>query len=91
MNGMLEKNSGVWQLQQAKARFSEVVNRALDGVPQLVTRSGRPSVYVVSAETYSSDRQQRGLDRKKVLLSGPSSDIELDSLRCKLDGREVCL
>ena len=41
-----------WPLQDAKNRFSAVVNAALDGDPQLVTRRGRPAVVVLAAEEY---------------------------------------
>jgi antitoxin Phd len=33
-----------WQLHQAKARFSELVQKALDDGPQTVTRRGKPCV-----------------------------------------------
>ena len=41
-----------WQLQEAKARFSEVVERALAGDVQVVTRRGRPAVVVIPYEEY---------------------------------------
>lgn len=42
----------MWTLQDAKNRFSAVVNAALDGEPQRVTRRGRPAVVVVAVEDY---------------------------------------
>jgi len=39
----------VWALQDAKAKFSEVVDRALTEGPQHITRHGRP-VVVITAE-----------------------------------------
>jgi antitoxin Phd len=42
-----------WQLQDAKNRFSEVVDRALEAGPQTVTRRGEPVVVVVSVETWN--------------------------------------
>jgi prevent-host-death family protein len=42
-----------WQLQEAKQRFSEVVRRALDDGPQVVTRRGEEAVVVVSAKEYA--------------------------------------
>ncbi len=42
----------VWQLQEAKARFSEVVNKALTEGPQRVTRRGESAVVVVSEEEF---------------------------------------
>jgi prevent-host-death family protein len=47
-----------WQLQDAKTHFSELVDAALEGKPQHVTRRGKSAVVVVSAEDY--DRLQRG-------------------------------
>jgi antitoxin Phd len=42
----------MWTLQDAKNRFSAVVDAALAGRPQEVTRRGRPAVVVVSADEY---------------------------------------
>lgn len=41
-----------WQLQQAKNRFSEVVEDALHEGPQTVTRRGEPVVVVVAIDTW---------------------------------------
>ena len=41
-----------WSLQDAKNRFSAVVNAALDGAPQMVTRRGKPAVVVLAVEDY---------------------------------------
>ncbi len=41
-----------WQLQDAKNRFSALVNAALAGEPQRVTRRGKPAVVVLSVEDY---------------------------------------
>lgn len=38
----------VWQVQDAKNRFSELIDRARDEGPQVVTRHGRPVVQVVA-------------------------------------------
>lgn len=37
-----------WQVQDAKNRFSELIERARNEGPQLVTRHGRPVVQVVA-------------------------------------------
>jgi antitoxin Phd len=44
--------SAKWQLQDAKNRFSEVVEQALHAGPQVVTRRGEAVVVVVSMETW---------------------------------------
>ncbi len=41
-----------WQLQDAKNRFSAVVDAALSGEPQHVTRRGRPAVVVLAEDEY---------------------------------------
>ena len=41
-----------WPLQDAKNQFSVLVNAALAGEPQLVTRRGQPAVVVLAADEY---------------------------------------
>ena len=41
-----------WQLQDAKNRFSAVVEAALAGDPQRVTRRGKPAVVVLAVDEY---------------------------------------
>lgn len=41
-----------WALQDAKNRFSAVVDAALAGAPQRVTRRGKPAVVVLAADEY---------------------------------------
>lgn len=43
----------MWTLQDAKARFSAVVDAALAGEPQEVTRRGKPAVVVVGAQDWA--------------------------------------
>jgi prevent-host-death family protein len=45
-----------WKLQDATARFSEVVRRAQSEGPQRVTVHGEKTVVVVSAEEYATAR-----------------------------------
>lgn len=46
-------DSAVWKLEDAKARFSEVVRLAEQGVPQRVSVRGREAVVILSAKTYA--------------------------------------
>ena len=41
-----------WSLQDAKSKFSAVVNAAMAGEPQRVTRRGKPAVVVVATAQY---------------------------------------
>lgn len=42
----------MWTVQDAKNKFSAVVEAALAGTPQEVTRRGKPAVVVLSSEEY---------------------------------------
>ena len=48
----MDASSGCWRLHDAKARFSEVVRRALDQGPQRVTLHGKDAVVVVDAAAF---------------------------------------
>ena len=41
-----------WSLQDAKNKFSTVVEAACSGTPQTVTKRGKPAVVVVAVEEY---------------------------------------
>src|SRR5271166_2873466 len=47
-----EPRSGRWRLQDAKARFSELVRRVRSEGPQHVTVHGRDEVVVIAAEEF---------------------------------------
>ena len=50
-----------WQLQEAKSRFSELVELTLKEDPQLVTRCGEDAVVILAANDYRrlSDQKSR--------------------------------
>jgi len=54
----------VWQLQEAKSRFSELVETVILKGAQTVTKHGKPAVVVISAEEY-----QRRLAPRKSLVA----------------------
>ena len=86
----INKNQSSWQLQDAKSRFSQVVKMAENGEPQLVTRNGVPTVYIVEVESY--DRLTRkSISRKDVLRNSPFLEIKLSLERQREEGREVTL
>ena len=66
-----------WQLQEAKARFSELVRRTLIEGPQTVTRHGEDVVVVLSAAEYHK-LKDREPNLKEVLMSGPEGDLDLE-------------
>jgi prevent-host-death family protein len=48
-----DQAGSVWKLEDAKARFSEVVRLAEQGVPQRVSVRGREAVVILSAQAYA--------------------------------------
>ncbi len=66
-----------WQLQEAKSRFSEVVDKALTEGPQWVTRHGKDAVVVVSAAEYQPTGKPKKSFRE-FLLDGPKIDFDID-------------
>ena len=65
-----------WQLQEAKAKFSELVQKAIDEGPQTVTRHGKDAVVVLSVQEYRTLCERR-LSLKDVMMSGPEGELEL--------------
>ncbi len=65
-----------WQLQEAKSRFSEVVDLTLKEGPQLVTRRGEEAVVILAAKDYRNLTGQtpRLMD---CLLHAPRGDALL--------------
>jgi len=64
---------GTWPVQEAKARFSELMERALTEGPQTITRHGAERVVVLSIEEYRVLAAHRP-DFKAHLLGGPKVD-----------------
>lgn len=83
-----------WQLQEAKARFSEMVDRALSDGPQTVTRRGKPTVVVVSIDEFAKSRGNTKSKKSlvKLLRECPAPELSdfLDETREAPDfGRSI--
>jgi antitoxin Phd len=69
-----------WQLQTAKARFSEVFHRARTEGPQRITRLGKETVVMVAEEEF--DRLTRESHEPKSLVQflrqSPLAGVDLD-------------
>jgi prevent-host-death family protein len=84
--------AGQWLLQDAKARFSELVRRVRSEGPQRVTVHGRDEVVVISAEEF---RRLKGDLTGKALIAAmqasPHRDIDIEPRRTPMPVREVSL
>jgi prevent-host-death family protein len=81
---------GKWALQDAKARFSEVVRRAKSEGPQRITVHGREEVVVVSVDEYrrvKGDRSGRAL--VELLRDSPLTDVRIERKRTRPKVRDV--
>jgi antitoxin Phd len=79
-----------WQLQDAKARLSEVVKKATLEGPQHITLHGEPAAVVLSAADYQRLKKQpmRFVD---FIRSSPLKGVELDLTRDRSAPREIGL
>ena len=81
---------GRWRLQDAKARFSELVRRAREKGPQRVTVHGKDTVVVVNADEW--DRLKKpvsGRDLVEALANSPLRDVPLERVSVKIRARDV--
>jgi prevent-host-death family protein len=80
-----------WQMQQAKARFAELVRKAGTEGPQIVTHHGVDTAVVLSIEEY---RRLQPPKKSLVdhLFSGPKFDDEIVDIineRSRDTGRDI--
>jgi prevent-host-death family protein len=79
-------------LQDAKARFSELVRRVRTEGPQHVTVHGRDEVVVVAAEEFRRlQGDLTGAALVAALQASPYRDIDVEPKRSRLPVRDVVL
>lgn len=79
----------VWQIQEAKTHFSEVIEEANSKGPQIITRHGAERAVILSVTDYRALTAHKP-DLREYLLGGP----KVDSFEVKRDrdtGRKVWL
>ena len=86
------RQPGHWLLQDAKARFSELMRRVRSEGPQHVTVHGRDQVVVIAAEEF---RRLKGNLTGQALIAAmqtsPHRDIDLEPRRAPMPVREANL
>jgi prevent-host-death family protein len=83
------KAPAAWTVANAKARLSELIERA-QAEPQTITRNGKPSVVVVSVEEWGRKAARKG-SLAEFLLSSPLRGADLDLERQRDEPRDVAL
>jgi prevent-host-death family protein len=84
----MPEKASVWSVAEAKARLSEVIDRALKNGPQAITRNGRPAVIVVSSEEWSRRTERKGT-LAQFFASSPLPGSKLEVVRPQGESREV--
>ena len=82
--------NSVWALQDAKNRFSEVVDKTLREGPQSVTRRGVPVVVILPAQQYAEQRIPQD-SFVSFFRKSPLHGVDLKIERSLDTGREVSL
>ena len=78
-----------WQVNEAKAHLSEVIDRACNEGPQTITRHGADRAVIISAAEYQALVANKA-DFKSWLLGGPKvDDVVID--RDPDTGRNIAL
>jgi prevent-host-death family protein len=84
----MEKDRGTWAVADAKARFSEVIDRALTDGPQTITRKGRKAVVIVSAEEWERKTKRHG-NLADFFAASPLRGSGIEIERTKDTPREI--
>ncbi len=79
-----------WQLQEAKNRLSELVRKAREEGPQVITVHGSDAAVVMSAEQYAKLARRKG-SLVEFFRKSPLVSEELDLTRSRDRGRQVDL
>jgi len=77
-----------WRVKDARASFSELLDKALREGPQVVTRHGKPAVVVVSAEEWERRNRRRG-DLVDFFAASPLREEDVEIPRVADLPREV--
>lgn len=80
-----------WQLQDAKNRLSEVVRKASDEGPQVITLRGDDAVVVIAAGDYDRLTRKPKGSLVEFFRKSPLGAVTLDLIRGRDAGRRVDL
>ena len=72
----MASEDAVWKLEDAKARFSELVRRAEGGAPQRVSVRGRDAVVILSASAYARLAPAASGSLADVFGAGPFTRLD---------------
>lgn len=81
--------NGIWQIQDAKNKLSELIAHALKNGPQLITRRGEKTVVVMAFSEYEKLRKSQG-KLSEFFRASPLAGLDLERDKSMpLDGMEL--
>lgn len=83
-------DADTWTVAEAKAKFSEVIEKARVSGPQMVTKNGHSAVVVVSAEEWERKTRRKG-SLIEFFARSPLRGSNVDLTRLQDEPREVDL
>jgi prevent-host-death family protein len=75
-------SNGNWTVAEAKARFSELIDQAQSRGPQTITKHGRTTVVVVSADEWERKSKRKG-NLAEFFAASPLRDSGIEVKRRK--------
>jgi prevent-host-death family protein len=66
-----------WQLQEAKAKLSEVIDAARKKGPQIITQRGVKTAVVVPFDEWERNQPTKKPSLLEILRSGPKGDLPI--------------
>jgi prevent-host-death family protein len=82
----MEENT--WQLQDAKSKFSQLVDKAMHSTPQIVTKHGNNAVVIMSFKDYEKFTRPEN-DLVSFLRNSPLAEANLEITRNKDLPRDI--
>ena len=82
--------SQTWTVAEAKAKFSEIIQRAMSVGPQTITRKGRTAAVVVGAEEWQRKTKRVG-NLAEFFAASPLRESGLNIRRIKHRPRKIAL
>ena len=79
-----------WTVAEAKAKFSEIIERALSQGPQTITRNGHTTAVVVGAEEWQRKTKRVG-NLAEFFANSPLRESGLKVRRLKQAPRKISL
>ena len=80
----------IWTVAEAKAKFSQVIDRAMSLGPQTITRKGRTAVVIVGADEWQRKTTRVG-NLAEFFASSPLRGSKLKIRRLKNRSRKISL